>query len=152
MRPLCETFPVLFPYHENPLISISELASHNWDLGMRRALTPEELVDRQAHTVLLPSLSETTYQISWPHSSYGRFPVKSLYLKLSHGRPTPRFKGLYRACIPLKIQIFLWQAIRRNFQLVIKSLREMGMPLLHVLFEATPKTLSTSFLTSFWLS
>ena len=63
---------------------------------------------------LLPSLSESPDELVWHHSASGRFFVKPLYDKLIPGRIDDRFKGLWQARIPLKIRIFLWQAIRRK--------------------------------------
>ena len=46
----------------------------------------------------------------WPHSSSGRFLVKSAYSKLIAGTRTDKFKYIWSARIPPKIKIFLWQA------------------------------------------
>ena len=45
MTTLAASFPVLFSYYPDPEISISELSANNWDLQLRRSLSPEELVD-----------------------------------------------------------------------------------------------------------
>ena len=59
---------------------------------------------------LLPLLSEEEDSVVWPHSSSGRFLVKSAYSKLIAGTRTDKFKYIWSARIPPKIKIFLWQA------------------------------------------
>ena len=86
------------------------MASHNWDLGFRRALSPVEL----DLTARFPVLSEAPNSITWPHSPSGHFLVKSLYSRLYAGRQDSRFKAIWRSRIPLKIRIFLWQDIKRK--------------------------------------
>lgn len=56
--PLAASFPILFSYCSNLQISISELSANNWDLGFRRALSPEELDQWQQLAALFPLLSE----------------------------------------------------------------------------------------------
>lgn len=48
----------------------------------------------------------------WPHSSPGRFSVKSLDCKLIVGTPSTKFRQICCACIPPKIKILPWQAFR----------------------------------------
>ena len=110
--PLASTFPVLFSYCPNPQISISELASNYWDLQLRRSLSPAELEDWQRLAALFPSLSEEEDTVVWPHSPSARFSVKSLYGKLIAGSTTSKFNWIWRARIPPKVKVFLWQASR----------------------------------------
>lgn len=112
-NPLCLSFPVIFSYVSSPEISISDLARSGWDLQLRHALSPEEMTQWQQLAELFPQLSEEADQaVSWPHSASGRFSVKSLYSRLIVGSPRSKFKDVWRAKIPLKIKIFMWQAIR----------------------------------------
>ena len=76
--PLATQFPVLFSYCPKPDISIAEMADNNWDLAFLRSLSPEELDDWQSLSALFPVLSEAPDSVVWPHSSSGRFSVKSL--------------------------------------------------------------------------
>jgi hypothetical protein len=111
-NPLCLSFPSIFSYVSRPDISISDLARSGWDLQLHRALFPEELNQWQQLADLFPALSDNADQVSWPHSTSGRFSVKSLYSRLIVGSPCLRFKDIWRAKIPLKIKIFFWQAMR----------------------------------------
>lgn len=112
--PLASSFPILFSYVSDPLGSITKLASHNWDLGFRRALSSTELDSWQELTACFPVLSENPDSITRPHSPSGRFIVKSLYSRLCAGGRDNLFKAIWRSWIPLKIRIFLWQAIKRK--------------------------------------
>ena len=109
---LANSFLVLFSYCPNPEISIFELSSNNWDLHLHRSLSPEELVDWQRLVAFFPVLSEEEDSVVWPNSSSDRFSVKSLYGKLISGSNTAKFKWIWRARLPPKIKIFLWQASR----------------------------------------
>uniref|UniRef100_M8C7Z5 Reverse transcriptase zinc-binding domain-containing protein n=1 Tax=Aegilops tauschii TaxID=37682 RepID=M8C7Z5_AEGTA len=88
------------------------LASQGWNLAFRRSLSPVEFEDWQRLTALFPTLSTVRDSVLWPLSASGRFSVKSLYSKLVGGTPTSRFSQVWKARIPPKIKIFLWQAFR----------------------------------------
>lgn len=110
--PLASSFPILFSYCSNQEISISELSRNNWDLGLRRSLSPAELGDWHRLAALFPVLSEGKDSVAWPHAASGKFSVKSLYSRLISGTPTSKFKQVWTAKIPPKIKNFLWQAFR----------------------------------------
>ena len=57
-------------------------------------------------------LSDQPDTVSWALTSSGKFMVKSLYLKLCQGPVQLVVKGLWRARMPLKIKLFLWQMFR----------------------------------------
>ena len=105
--PLSMRFPVLFSYCPNLNISIAEVLANNWDLAFRRSLSPEELEHWQSLSAYFPSLSEAPDSVVWPHSSSGRFSVKSLYTRLIGGAPSNRFSSIWHYRVPLKIKIFL---------------------------------------------
>ena len=50
--------------------------------------------------------------VSWALSRSGKFSVQSLYNKLTEGPTLDIARGLWKASIPLKIKIFLWQMFR----------------------------------------
>ena len=89
------------------------LASQGWNLIFRRSLSPAEFEEWQRLTALFPSLSTARDSVIWPLSSSGRFSVKSLYSKHVGGTPTNRFSQVWKARLPPKIKIFLWQAFGR---------------------------------------
>ena len=70
---------------------------------MGEPMGPAELDDWQRLVAFLPVLSEED-SVTWPHSSSGKFSVKSLYSRLSSGSPTSRFKPIWDARIPPKIK------------------------------------------------
>lgn len=110
--PPSSAFPTLFSYCALPSISVAELAASEWNFGFSRMLSPEELEEWHCLVALLPVLSGTTDSVSWPWSASDRFSVKSAYAKLSSGPVASHFCGIRRARIPLKIKIFMWQAMR----------------------------------------
>lgn len=110
--PLSVSFPVLFSFVASPWISIAELSTRQWDLGFHRALSPVEPEDWHRLAALFPSLPDSADVVSWPYSPSGGFSVKSCYHKLLVGPVVSGFHGVWKARIPLKIKIFMWQAIR----------------------------------------
>jgi hypothetical protein len=46
---------------------------------------------------------------SWSFETSGRFLVSSLYRKINQGPSLPHEKLIWKAKLPLKIKIFLWQ-------------------------------------------
>ena len=104
---LVMAFSVLFSYCSDPEISIFELSVNNWDLALRRSLSPIELEDWHHLTAFFPVLSDEEDMVVWPHSSSGRFSVKSAYAKLISGSHTSKFKCIWKARIPPKIKIFM---------------------------------------------
>lgn len=97
-----------FPTNPSPFQSLLPI-SGTWG---GPPLSPIELDNWQEHTTIFPVLSEAPDQLIWPHSSSGRFSIKSLDLKLVQGRRAHCFKVIWRAQIPPKINIFLGQAVR----------------------------------------
>lgn len=112
--PLHLSFPTLFSYCSNQEISIRELSLCNWDLGFRHSLSPVELASWQDLSALFPTLSEADDGLLWPHTTSGKFSVKSLYSTLVQGHHSSKFKGVWKARVPPKIKAFLWQAIRKR--------------------------------------
>ena len=54
-------------------------------------------------------LNENPDAISWSLNSGGRFTTKSVYKRLERDLSGPNYKWVWKAAIPLKIKIFLWQ-------------------------------------------
>ena len=109
--PMAVSFPVCFSYCYNPHISISGLAANNWDMGLRHSLSPEELGQWKQLATLCPTFSEEGDIVVYPHVASGRFSVKYLYSRHISGVVSARFSAIWRARVPLRIKIFLWQAI-----------------------------------------
>lgn len=60
------------------------------------------------------SLSEAQDRVSSKLLASGQFSVKSLYSKLTQGPALDIARGLWKAGLPLKIKIFLWQMFRNR--------------------------------------
>lgn len=120
-------FPTLFSFCSDPDISIAELAAKDWDLGLRRTLSPDELVDWQRLVAMLPSLSKDEDEVSWTLTASSKFSVKSLYSALVGGRPTNRFSPVWRARVPPKGKMFLWQAFRGKLPASDQILKRYGI-------------------------
>lgn len=117
---------LFFSYISNQTISIVEVATSNCDLAFRRVLCPVELGKSQDLTTLFPVLSDSTDRISWPHSSLGKFSIKSLYSKIVSGRHTSRFKAFWQARIPLKIKKY-WHATKHKLPATDQIIKHNGI-------------------------
>lgn len=53
-------------------------------------------------------------KVSWDLSASQKFSVKSMYNKLTEGNTLDTARGLWKARLPLKIKIFLWQMFRNH--------------------------------------
>nr|XP_020158384.1 uncharacterized protein LOC109743706 [Aegilops tauschii subsp. strangulata] len=60
------------------------------------------------------SLSQENDAVAWRLTASRKFSVKSLYEKLTEGNELDMARGLWKAGIPLKIKIFMWQMFRNR--------------------------------------
>ncbi|XP_073353581.1 uncharacterized protein [Aegilops tauschii subsp. strangulata] len=60
------------------------------------------------------SLSQDKDKVTWRLTASQKFSVKSLYEKLTEGNELDMARGLWKAGIPLKIKIFMWQMFRNR--------------------------------------
>lgn len=76
-----------------------------------RNLTPVEgrCWNDLVHTIGARALSDGADAISWSLTASGKFSVKSLYSKITEGVSLDIARRLWKAGIPLKTKIFLWQ-------------------------------------------
>ena len=91
---------------------------NNWDLGIRCSLSPEELVKWQCLAPIFLVLSDLSDQVTWPHNASHRFCVKSLYSRLIVGSPSTKFKHIWRAKIPLRINKLCGKLFGESSQMV----------------------------------
>lgn len=87
----------------------------------------------------------------WPHNTSGKFSVKSPYSRLVQGRSSSKLQGMWRAHIPLKIKIFLWQAIRRRLPSSDQILCGENEEMEHILFRCVLAKFFWSYVRS-WLN
>ena len=64
------------------------------------------------HLIESVGLSDQPDSVSWALTNSGKFSVKSLYRKLCQGSTQPVIAGLWKARMPLKIKLFIWQLYR----------------------------------------
>ena len=81
-------------------------------MGFRRTLSPKELGEQHLLAACFPIFSEKDDSVAWPHTTSGRFSVKSLYLRLVSGAPMNKSKSVWLARVPPKVKTFMWQAIK----------------------------------------
>ena len=112
--PLEVSFPILFSFVSSPSASITELTGKGWDLSFHRVMSPVELEEWHCLATLFPMLSEAQDEVSWPHSAFRWFCVKSCYRVLSSGPKLSKFKPIWCATVPPKIKIFMWQTFHGN--------------------------------------
>jgi hypothetical protein len=61
------------------------------------------------HELLQAQLTTDVDQVKWALEPGGKFFVSSLYRKINQGPSLPQEKLIWKAKLPLKIKIFLWQ-------------------------------------------
>lgn len=89
--------------------------------------------------------------VVWPHTSSGKFSVKSLYGCLISRSTTNKFKPVWHAMVPPKIKIFLWQAIRGGLPMADHIRKRNGPGSDPVPFVILWRTQTISFLVVFLL-
>ena len=97
-------------------------------INFRRELIGPELADWDRLLTLLADarLSESADLISWRLASSGKFSVKSMYRELCHGQIPAAATGLWKAKIPLKIKVFLWQLCQDRLPTSINLAKRNG--------------------------
>jgi hypothetical protein len=112
-RALKDQFPRLFSCALNPGCSVSQVCGGSTQMGFRRTLDVEALLEwHQLREIIETTvLSEGQDMISWNLEQSGQYSVNSMYRKLSAGASIAHFKDVWAAKIPLKVRIFSWQLI-----------------------------------------
>ena len=64
------------------------------------------------HLITPITLSGDPDTVSWALTSSGKFSVNSLYRRLCRGTAQQAIAGLWKARLPLKIKLFMWQLFR----------------------------------------
>ena len=64
--------------------------------------------------------------VSWSLSSSGKFKVQLLYNKLTEGPTLDIARGLWKASIPLKIKVFLWQLFHNRLPTSVNMAKRQG--------------------------
>ena len=138
-EPLRLQFPRLFAVCADPAILVSAAAlEEGWNIAFRRSFGPDEIRGwtNLREVVPLP-LSQDPDTVSWSLSPSGEFSVSSAYQAL-YQLPVLRWLSpLWKALMPLKIKIFVWQLLRDRLPSGTEVLKRHGpgnglCPLCHV--------------------
>uniref|UniRef100_A0A453F4P8 Reverse transcriptase domain-containing protein n=1 Tax=Aegilops tauschii subsp. strangulata TaxID=200361 RepID=A0A453F4P8_AEGTS len=109
--PLRDKFPALFSICNYQEITVAEFRNFEGNDLFRRNLHPP-LTDQWNDLVKVVNswhLSDEADQISWTLGKKGKFSTKSVYTYLERPLAGCDYRWIWKAKIPLKIQIFLWQ-------------------------------------------
>lgn len=112
-----EVFPHLFAITDNENARVAEVWSTNgWRPMFRRMFGIAETAEWQNLQLLLHdiTLSPGRDQVSWKLESSGQFSTGSLYREIFRAAPSIDLSGIWKAKIPAKIKIFLWQMARNR--------------------------------------
>ena len=115
--PLWQSHPSLFRIATDTNILVGEaLHVDPPAIHFMRALTNEERISWDGLSQQLGShrLRAGADTVKWSLTASGKFTVKSLYNKLTGGPVLDIAKGLWKAGLPLKIKIFMWQMLRNR--------------------------------------
>jgi hypothetical protein len=110
--PLAIRYPRLFDICSSKSILVAQALSISpATLQFRRSFGPKEV---DAWELLVQDLqqvhlSSEVDQVKWALEPHGKFSVSSLYRKINQGPSLLHEKLLWKARLPLKIKIFLWQ-------------------------------------------
>jgi hypothetical protein len=94
-------------------VLVAEVAASGWVVPFRRGLTPAEALGWEALLASLPeALPGGPDSAFWRLAPTGTFSVRSAYRALFRGPGLSWTSHLWKAPIPLKIKIFVWQLLR----------------------------------------
>lgn len=106
----------LFIATTNPDITVAKVCSVSSPaIWFRQALLPAEMHEWDSSRARISSIALDTArdEVTWKLSASGQFSVKSMYDKLSQSPVLDMALGLWKAALPLKVKIFLWQMFRK---------------------------------------
>ncbi|KAE8791713.1 Heparanase-like protein 2 [Hordeum vulgare] len=113
-EPLRLRFPRLSAICGDPAVLVSATAREDgWHVAFRCPLGPAEVHEWEALQVSVPfPTSSDRDSVAWSLSPSGEFSVSSAYLALCRLPVLPWLSPLWKAPLPLKIKIFVWQLLR----------------------------------------
>uniref|UniRef100_A0A453QXL4 Reverse transcriptase zinc-binding domain-containing protein n=1 Tax=Aegilops tauschii subsp. strangulata TaxID=200361 RepID=A0A453QXL4_AEGTS len=138
-EPLGLRFPRLFAICDDPAILVSAAAlDEGWNIAFRRSFGPDEVREWTDLREVVPlPLSQDPDTVSWSLSPSGEFSVSSAYQALCRVPVLQWLSPLWKAPMPLKIKIFVWQLLRDRLPSGTEVLKRHGpgnglCPLCHV--------------------
>ena len=152
-------FPRLFAICDDPTILVSAAAlDEGWNIAFRRSFGPAEVQEWADLREVVPlPLSQDPDTVSWSLSPSGEFSVSSAYQALCRLPVLQWLSPLWKASMPLKIKIFVWQLMRDRLPSGTEVLKRHGpgnglCPLCdvpdtgsHILFSCTASRALWSF-------
>ena len=128
MSPLQHRFPALFAICTDPMqLVASALSNGSRNISFRRTFDMAEAAAwTELQSLLPPSLPGGRNLVSWRLTPSGMFSVKSAYRCL-FGAPVRAWTSpLWKAPIPLKIKIFVWQLLRNRLPSGVEVRKRQG--------------------------
>jgi hypothetical protein len=98
---------------------MARCAELNWNIGLRRRMDTEALEEwgQLQSLVLNIQMKDVDDEVTWGLSSSKVYTTSYLYRFLTSGGVSPKVaKKLWKCRVPLKIRIFVWQALQDRFQ------------------------------------
>lgn len=111
LPPFQEQYPQLFDICNIPGCTVNQVGKAEVHSFFRRRLTPDLLDQWENIRKVINDLPLTDKddRISWGLNQNGKFSTKSVYKWLEKPLSGCHYKWIWKAKIPLKIKIFLWQ-------------------------------------------
>jgi hypothetical protein len=108
---LIESFPALFDICQGQDWTFEKVIDSGMDVPFRRRMPPAMAAQwEHIKTCALAHPSSSVADgISWSLNANGRFSTKSMYQHLERSLAGSHNKWIWKAKIPLKIKVFLWQ-------------------------------------------
>ncbi|KAE8781872.1 retrotransposon unclassified [Hordeum vulgare] len=138
-EPLHLRFPRLSAICADPAALVAASARQDgWHVAFRRPLGPAEVHEWETLQVVVPlpvsSDRDSVFSSLYPS---GNFSVSSAYLAMCRTLVLPWLSPLWKAPLPLKIKIFVWQLLRDRLPSRTEVLKRHGLgngtcPLCHV--------------------
>ncbi|KAE8766390.1 hypothetical protein D1007_62382 [Hordeum vulgare] len=127
-EPLHLWFLRLLAICDDPTILVSSASFEDgWHFAFRRSLGPAEAQDWEVLRAVVPlPASSANDNASLSLSPSGEFSISSAYLALYRVLVLPWLSPLWKAPLPLKIYIFVWQLVRDRLPPGTKVLKRHG--------------------------
>ncbi|RLN34680.1 putative retroelement [Panicum miliaceum] len=116
--PLKHQFPSLYAFCEDPLATIADCwQDGEWDVNFRRTFSEEDMQLWEELLTVLHGVamdSSQSDEVMWMLDKSRSFATKSMYRFLTFGGVTSKEAGgIWKARVPLKIKVFIWQMFHK---------------------------------------
>ena len=109
--PLCETYPVLFSIANHPDDTITQFRGREKGDIFRRRLNPDLTSQFVGLNSIIESIAPSMEpdKIKWVLGPKEKYTTKAMYSYLERNISGCDYRWIWKAKLPTKIQIFLWQ-------------------------------------------